>query len=225
MSSRPVVGDALGLTGGNRAGSIMRYDACRRRSRAQAGVLAARRRQPFVRPVHSQGSVLCSVPLACRSWSIIFVIALIIFGPRKLPELGKLARPEHQRVQARVERAAEHARGRDPRRGAARRRRTRARRRPRGRGPCAAACPCSRRSTRPRADAVSRYHRAPAHQPVMALDARFKGPTQPAPGRRSRRRRLEDPTRTPAGRCRFWSISTSSGDGSSSRSSPSPSAS
>ena len=32
---------------------------------------------------------------------VIFVIALIIFGPRKLPELGRVARPEHQRVQAR----------------------------------------------------------------------------------------------------------------------------
>ena len=53
---------------------------------------------------------------------IIFVIALIIFGPRKLPELGPVARQEPGGVQAGVERAEEHARRGNPDRGAAARR-------------------------------------------------------------------------------------------------------
>ena len=48
---------------------------------------------------------------------IILVIALIIFGPRKLPELGQVARQEHQRVQEGFHRAAEHARAGNQARG------------------------------------------------------------------------------------------------------------
>ena len=49
---------------------------------------------------------------------IILVIALIIFGPRKLPELGKSLGTQHQRVQARVQRPAEHPRAGNQARGA-----------------------------------------------------------------------------------------------------------
>ncbi len=50
---------------------------------------------------------------------VILVIALIIFGPRKLPELGQVARQEPGRVQARQQRSEEYAGGRDQNRRAA----------------------------------------------------------------------------------------------------------
>ena len=49
---------------------------------------------------------------------IILVIALIIFGPRKLPGARQVARPEPQRVQARLDRPAEHPRAGNQARGA-----------------------------------------------------------------------------------------------------------
>ena len=47
-------------------------------------------------------------PIGMPELIIIMVIALIIFGPRKLPELGQVAGPESERVQEGIQRAQEH---------------------------------------------------------------------------------------------------------------------
>ena len=77
---------------------------------------------------------------------IIFVIALIIFGPRKLPELGRSLGKSLVGVQAGVERAEEHARRGNPPRRAARQ----SRGRQGGVGAAAAADRRRRRSRPPR---------------------------------------------------------------------------
>ena len=38
---------------------------------------------------HTFRGCLCSVASACRSIVVIFVVALLVFGPTKLPDLGK----------------------------------------------------------------------------------------------------------------------------------------
>ena len=48
---------------------------------------------------------------------VILVIALIIFGPRKLPELGKSLGKSIAEFKRAIQRAAEHARGRNQDRG------------------------------------------------------------------------------------------------------------
>ena len=138
---------------------------------------------------------------------IIFVIALIIFGPRKLPELGRslgksLAEfkrasnelrstlEEEIRLEEQKAAAATPKAG-----GAARRRQSR---------------PTTLRS-RPHQEGSTRARSWPSFPfPVRRADPRR------APWSRTRRS-------LPAGRCPFWSISTSSGNASSTRSSPSAS--
>src|SRR4029450_13440838 len=60
-----------------------------RRSLAAAGRLAVRRRQPFVRPCSFKGVAFMFGSIGMPELVVIFVIAGIIFGPRRLPELGR----------------------------------------------------------------------------------------------------------------------------------------
>ena len=139
---------------------------------------------------------------------IIFVIALIIFGPRKLPELGRSlgkSLAEFKRAsnelkstleeEIRLEEQQQRARGRP--KPAASRGRSRDR----------------RPTATPHADEPG-----PARRPTTARSAALSWPWCPFPapsrGRCSFLRTTTTTTRR-AGRCRFWSISTSSGSASS----------
>ena len=135
---------------------------------------------------------------------IIFTIALIIFGPRKLPELGKSLGKSLGGVQAGLERAEEYARRRDSHRGAASR--------------------ASARRARPAAHPVEPSSRPSSAQSVPRQNgsAEAQMALVPFPGATPERGRDGDPDDStspfgddemPAERCRFWSISTSSGNG------------
>ena len=138
---------------------------------------------------------------------IIFVIALIIFGPRKLPELGRslgkslaefkkasneLKSTLEEEIRLEEQRSTHRSRqgGRQPspRRPAIPRR--------------SPTSTCRRRQGRPERVSARHGPRAVPGPPV--------GGSPASSGRRRRRSR-------PPGRCRFWSISTSSGSASSTR--------
>ena len=151
---------------------------------------------------------------------IIFVIALIIFGPRKLPELGRSlgkSLAEFKRASNELKSTLEEEIRLEEQRATS----TRPRRRPPSdcRRPPSSGRPRRRRSARRRhvdqirVDACSHGPRAFSGAPAV------RGLQQLRPARRSPTNRRA-PAR-PRARCRFWSIWTSSGNASSTRASPS----
>ena len=133
---------------------------------------------------------------------IIFTIALIIFGPRKLPELGKSL----GKSLAEFKRASNELKNTLDEEIRIEEQRRRAPRRPNP--------PCPRTCHR-RADRAFRKRAAPERQRLTPDGPRAFSRR----GARPRARRDPDDalhaptTMTPAQRCRFWSISTSSGSG------------
>ena len=141
---------------------------------------------------------------------IIFVIALIIFGPRKLPELGrslgkslnefKRASNELKNTldeEIRVEESAQH--------GAP----ARARACTSARGGSGTDADRTRTRSAERASSVFRRR---LDRPMALVP--FPSSAHPAPDDDDRHIQLTDRTRsrTPARRCRFWTISMSSGN-------------
>ena len=144
---------------------------------------------------------------------IIFVIALIIFGPRKLPELGRSlgkSLSEFKRASNELKSTLEEEIRLEEQRPTLERQ---------GQGGrAAAAAPAA--AAPPTAD----ERRSRAHGRPERVDRSRHGPralSRPPVGgaaRRSRRAEDDDELRRRA-RCRFWSISTSSGNASSTRAS------
>ena len=151
---------------------------------------------------------------------IIFVIALIIFGPRKLPELGRSlgkSLSEFKRasneLQSTLEEEIRIEEQRESRRVKAQ--------------PASRPRPTVARGTTEPTKTTSPWSPEPTRRPE-ALRQPWPSCPSPAPSRGRSSVPPEDPIDDddlPAGRCRFWSISTSSGSASSTPASPSPSAS
>ena len=107
---------------------------------------------------------------------VIFVIALIIFGPAQAARARPLARQEHQRIQARLERAEEHPRRGNPGRGAARDRAAAA----------AEPAPSGRRPTNPASTKRRRALPARLGQRIARAWRSFRSPVPHAPVPRRR---------------------------------------
>jgi sec-independent protein translocase protein TatA len=130
---------------------------------------------------------------------IILTIALIIFGPRKLPELGRSLGRSLQEFKRASNELRKHARRGDPHRGGARPERQRA---PPPLGP-----PRPPSRSCPAAASDDQARRAMALVPFPDPGPRRR----PSPDRADRSRRA----RRRGGGCRFWSTSRSSGSASS----------
>ena len=124
--------------------------------------------------------------------------------PPQAARVGPVAREEPRRIQAGLERAAQHARRRNPARGAE----TESKPKPnRPRPPRRRPTPCEPHAEEPVGVGTSGKVERARNWPSFPSPAPNPGP----PHVRSPRKTMK----LPAGRCRFWSISTSSGSASS----------